>query len=253
MTPEQAQVLEMYKDIASVLRAHGIRFFTHYGTAIGALRHNGFIPWDNDIDVVVWEEDLPEVNRVLSGELDPERYYYHIPTADTHPHVIYRTVDFETDLKKKRAPFIDVFVLERYPERRGRRLRVNALVWTDVIFIVLVNHMRSRFTHWLFSRIPRWCERRAKRITPADTTMTTVYSTTFKDDIFPRSYFEGTFMHPFEDTEVPLPDGIDEALTSLFGDYMTPPPEDKRHGANGFPCSAYKDYMAHKRASESEE
>lgn len=249
MNTEQAQLLEMYKDVASVLQKHGILFFIHYGTAIGALRHDGFIPWDNDIDLVVREEDLPEVNKILSSELDQSRYFYHIPTADTHPHVVYRSEDFEKDLKERRSPFIDIFVLEKYPRSFGRRHLVNFCVWNEVIFIVLVDHMRSLAMHRLFSRIPRWFERRAKNLTPPDTDMTTVYSTTFKDDIFPASYFEDVFMHRFEDTEVPLPKGIDEALTSLFGDYMTPPPEDKRHGANGFPCSVLKDYRMSKKQS----
>ena len=242
MNPEQAQLLEMYKDVAAILTGHGIFFFIHYGTAIGAIRHNGFIPWDNDIDLVVKEGDLQEVNRILSAELDPAKYYYHIPSADTHPHVVYRSEDFENDLKNKVSPFIDIFVLEKYPKTFWRRHIVNFCVWCEVISIVLVDHVRPLIMHRLFSRIPRWFERRAKNLTPPDTDMTTVYSTTFKDDIFPEAYFRDVSMHAFEDTEVPMPVGIDVALASLFGDYMTPPPEDKRHGANGFPCSVLKDY-----------
>ena len=111
-----------------------------------------------------------------------------------------------------------------------------------MILIVLLDHSKSLTVHRIFSRVPKWFERKAKNLTPPNTNLTTVYSTTFKDDIFPSAYFKGTFMHPFEDTEAPLPVGIDVALASLFNDYMTPPPEDKRHGANGFPCSILKDY-----------
>ena len=99
----QNQLFSMYCDVRRILDAHGIMHFIHYGTSIGALRHDGFIPWDNDIDIVVWHKDLGEVNKVLSEELDPEKYYYHIPGADLHPHVVARTENFEEDLKKKRA------------------------------------------------------------------------------------------------------------------------------------------------------
>ncbi len=247
MNEEQELLLEMYKDTARILDEHGIRFFIHYGTAIGALRHDGFIPWDNDIDIVVWAEDLEKVNKVLSEELDSEKYFYHIPLADTHPHVIRRTADFAEAMKEKRARFIDVFVLDRYPEKWIRRRLVNSMVWAEVLWVVFIDRFVPLFMHRLLSKIPRWFERRARGLTKPDTSLTTVYSTTFKDDIFPSEYFEELFMHRFEDTEVPLPKGIDKALTSLFGDYMTPPPEDKRHGANGFPCSGYKDYVLYEK------
>ncbi len=247
MDGTQEQLFSMYCDVKRVLDAHGIMHFVHYGTAIGALRHDGFIPWDNDIDVVVWHRDLEKVHSVLSRELDPEKYYYHIPSADTHPHVIARTEDFENDLKKKRAPFIDIFVMDEYPDRFFRRLLVGSMLWGEVISLVLLDMMNFPRIHSLFSWIPRWFERRARGFTNRDTTLCTVYSTTFRDDIFPKSYFEETFMHKFEDIEVPLPKGIDAALTSLFGDYMTPPPESKRHGANGYPCSVYKDYLRDKK------
>ena len=232
----------MYKDAARILDENGIRYFVHYGTAIGALRHDGFIPWDDDIDVVIWEEDLEKVNRLMLEGLDPEKYYYHIPMSDTHPHIIGRTGNFERDLKKRKAPFIDIFVLQKYPKVGGKRHRVNTFVWWEMVWIVLLDRFLPRLVYRPLSAIPRWLERHAKKITEDDTDITTVYSTTIKSDIFPKEYFEETFRHKFEDTEVPLPVGIDAALTGIFGDYMTPPPEDKRHGANGFPCSAYKDY-----------
>ena len=243
----QEQLFLMYCDVKDILDAHGIMYFVHYGTAIGALRHDGFIPWDNDIDVVIWHKDLEEVSRVLSEELDQNKYYYHVPSADTHPHVILRSDDFETDLKKKRSLFIDIFIMEDYPDRFLRRVLVSSMIWAEVIALVILDYVRFPRIHACFSWIPRWFERRARGLTNKDTTLCTVYSTTFGDDIFPKSYFESTFQHRFESIDVPLPNCIDVALMSLFSDYMTPPPENKRHGANGVPCNVYKDYLRDKR------
>lgn len=233
----------MFKEVARILQEHDIPYFIHYGSAIGTLRHDGFIPWDDDIDMVIWERDLQKTNEVLIKELDSERFFYHVPSADTHPHVVFKTPDFENDLKEKRAPFIDIFIMESYPETRGRRILVNSMVWMSVISLYVLDHLNSVTFHKAFSWVPRWFENRAKNLTDENSEYCTVYSTTFKDEIFPKSYFEETFMHKFEDTEVPLPVGIDKALTHLFGDYMTPPPEDQRHGANGYPCSIYNDYQ----------
>ena len=66
MTEVSKILLEMYKDIKKILDKHEITFYIQYGTAIGALRHNGLIPWDDDIDILVWEKDMEEINEVLS-------------------------------------------------------------------------------------------------------------------------------------------------------------------------------------------
>ena len=72
----QSTLLEMYKDIKTVLERNNIRFYSHFGTSIGAIRHNGFIPWDDDMDLLIWEEDLDRVRNILTTELDQDRYYY---------------------------------------------------------------------------------------------------------------------------------------------------------------------------------
>ena len=95
MTEVSKILLEMYKDIKKILDKHEITFYIQYGTAIGALRHNGLIPWDDDIDILVWEKDMEEINEVLSRELDSKKYYYHIQKDDTQPHVIWKGENFE--------------------------------------------------------------------------------------------------------------------------------------------------------------
>ena len=72
---------------------------------------------------------------------------------------------------------------------------------------------------------------------------TVIYATGFKDYIFRRKVYRRPIVHRFETTDAPLPERYDELLTSIFGDYMTPPPEEDRKGAGGFPCGAYKDYI----------
>lgn len=239
----QSILLEMYKDIKKVLDAHGIRFYIQYGTAIGAVRHNGFIPWDDDIDILVWEEDLPEINRVLAEELDRSKYYYHIPTADTHPHVIWRGDDFEASIKNRTAPFIDLFPIDPYPKGRIRQKIADILIWGNVGTIWAIDFLNNIPVHRIVMWIPEIFKRMQLMVCEKDTDMTVVYSTGFSHCIFRKDLYGDGVQHVFEDSEAPLPDGWDEMLTHIFGDYMTPPPEDKRTGAGGFPCGLWKDYV----------
>lgn len=243
----QARLLSMYKDIRKILDAHGITFYVQYGTAIGVLRHKGFIPWDDDIDILVWEQDLPEVNRILSEELDSERYYYHLPSADTHPHVIFRGDDLERDLRDRKAPFIDIFPIDPYPDSKWRRPLANVLIWGNVGSIWAIDHVKSITLHRMLCWIPPVFKRLEIFISGWDSGTTVVYSTGFGHCIFRRECYGTPTWHPFEDSEAPLPCEIDAMLTHIFGDYMTPPPEDKRVGAGGFPCSVCKDYEMEKR------
>ena len=243
MNETQALLLEMYKDIARILDAHGIPFYVNYGTAIGALRHDGFIPWDDDIDVNIWEEDIERVKEVLQKELDPSKYLFRDPAADTHPHVMYIRGDIAQELKDRTAIFIDLFPIMRYPHGKVRHIFSVMFIWGIHVSVTAIDRIKPFFLYRHLLWIPRVFKALAKMMVEDDTELTAVYTTEFQNEIFPASYYGTPVMHAFEDTEVPLPVDEDRMLRVMFGDYMVPPPEDKRHGAKGFPLSAYNDYL----------
>ena len=82
-----------------------------------------------------------------------------------------------------------------------------------------------------------------------DCSLVTVRATHYKEYTYPRDLYGKPVMHVFEDTDIPLPEKWEDILTGLYGDFMVPPPEDKRSGATGFPCSLYKDYLEDQKRS----
>ena len=243
MKTVQEQLITMYKDIKSVLDSHYVTFYIQYGTAIGAIRHNGLIPWDDDIDILVWEKDLEYVKTILKSELDTERYYFHDPSADNHPHVIWRGDDLELGLKEKKAPFIDIFPIDPYPSTRVRKILANMAIWGNVGSIWALDHINSTVVHKTLCWIPSIFKKIEHMSINHDSDLTVVFCTSFAHSIFRRSCYGEPIVHVFEDSEAPLPEHIHEMLTHIYGDYMTPPPEDQRTGAGGYPCSVLKDYI----------
>ena len=121
--------LEILEDFIRVCNKYGLRYFAIYGTAIGAVRHEGFIPWDDDIDVgmlrrdydrffEVFEKELGDKYNLLTPEIDP-RY------ACTVTHIQRKGTRFVSemskDLKCEQCIFMDIFPLIMW--LRGKKLR----------------------------------------------------------------------------------------------------------------------------------
>lgn len=121
--------LEMLKAFAAVCEKLGISYFLDGGTLLGAVRHKGFIPWDDDIDVGMLRADyerffaegqalLPEHYFIQNISTDPQYTANFAKMRDS------RTTYIETTLGRKRinhGVFIDIFVLDYYPENAFRR------------------------------------------------------------------------------------------------------------------------------------
>ena len=75
MTVHQELLLEMLKDFDAVCRRHHISYQLFAGTALGAVRHHGFIPWDDDIDVILIRSEYQRFFDEAAGDFDPEIYY----------------------------------------------------------------------------------------------------------------------------------------------------------------------------------
>lgn len=247
MNGRQAILLEMLKATADILDRNGIAYFSAYGTSIGAVRHGGFIPWDDDIDLYVFHEDAERIRQAMARELDTSRYYYHEPSTDLLPHIMFKGDDFLGSLERRETPFIDLFLLQSRPRGLFRRFLTAPFVWTMILVSVLSGHVGSEPVSRLLSRAMDAFRRIIRALPEPDSEELVVYTTRYTNSIYRRSDFDGEVRMPFEDTEVPLPRNYDRMLRAQYGDYMTPPPEGRRAGASGFPVGVERDYLKRTR------
>ena len=78
---DQMELLRMLKVVSDICKEHGIQWWLSSGTLLGAARHKGFIPWDDDLDIVMFREDYLKLEKILC-ELDSDEYVFHCMKTD---------------------------------------------------------------------------------------------------------------------------------------------------------------------------
>lgn len=114
--------LELLKEFDRVCRKYNIKYNINFGTLIGAMRHGGFIPWDDDIDITMYYEDCDKLSEIMEKELDHEKYFYRCQTTEKYHHIIFNHLEHKgttftkagrDKLEHKIGVFIDIFPM--YP------------------------------------------------------------------------------------------------------------------------------------------
>lgn len=229
-----AELTEQLKDIAAICDRHGITYNLMCGTLLGAVRHKGFIPWDDDVDLLMSREEFEKFRVVYPKECDRR---FELTYLDTWtPRVMNRDPD-------KAAAFTDFFILDAVPAGGlGRKLwflRLHLLQGmmkknVDYSRFSLKNRLLLRATHLLglpFStaRKAAWYERCSRSAKPGHGVCMSNGAFELMTHIWQPEQFAEKIRMPFEGIDCLVPAKWDEVLTILYGpDYMTPPPENER-------------------------
>ena len=243
---QQLRAIQMgiLDDVHRFCEAHGIRYSLSSGTLIGAVRHKGYIPWDDDIDIYMMRGDYERFLREYHDErglyrvLDPkkERHYYY---------TFAKVVDLRTKMVEKETEgyeigvYIDVFPVDYVTENLQERERIfqlkHLLYKIRRCKISQSNPLHSRLAYWCYRCLPvsvatlnRWIER---LIILREPTATLCHMTEAGPSIrgcFPAADMERMIDMPFEDRTYKVMAGYDDHLRCTYGDYMQLPPEDQR-------------------------
>ncbi len=265
MTPDErlrtAQLcdLRMLKELVRICDEHGFTYYLSAGTLLGAVRHGGFIPWDDDIDVRMPREDYEKLLRVLPDELSPEYRLGHFYYGQLEHVYVLRLYDRRVKIERINATktkvtpaWISVLPLDGMPEGKIRQwIRKKHLLWRRMwlmisVFdeIVTVKKKRRKLERVIISLVQKtgiqkkvsWRKNwqkldRAMKKYPAEGAKLLINTmSTYKyKDIMPREIYGSGKMYRFEDAEFRGPEKADEFLTKLYGDYMELPPVEKRN------------------------
>lgn len=249
----QAIQLEMAKDIKRVCEENGIRYFLYRGTFLGAVRHKGVIPWDDDMDFGMMRPDYEKFRRIAPEKLGKDYIFQDWNTDENYAlpfgKVRKRNTVF-VEAKCARLPengvYIDIYPLDYAPAEEGER----KLLAKKLLHLFRVKLMKSRYTPWMEEEKIIWKKRigymlyQAAALFVSQKKLIEVYEGLVKavpegDTLYEQSalpiayYFDKKWVaevqeYLYEDTTFAGPKDYDAFLSSLYGDYMQLPPEDKR-------------------------
>lgn len=250
----QLVMLRLLKEIDHLCERNGIRYFLISGSLLGAVRHKGFIPWDDDLDIAMMREDYDKFIEVCKTQLPEnlflqtrktDKYYkvYHVPCKirDTSSLLI---EEGQEKSKACQGIYIDIFPFDKH-SCEDNRVKSDLKLWNKFIFLQRYTKKQAKnrihgFILWGVKQAAILClqgyfaiakkriaynEEHYKedfKITPGFDLFWSLTNVFDKEDVFPLVKLG------FEDGEFPVPRDYHKVLSMIYGNYMELPPVEKR-------------------------
>lgn len=250
----QLVMLRMLCIIDDICRRHELKYWLCSGTLLGAIRHKGFIPWDDDLDIcmlredyekflIVAQQELPDDMFVQTRELDPLYDYLPLPCKIRDKKSLI-TAEGQENKKFNMGLFVDIFPMDRYHKKRST-FKKEYLFKTSFYYLCKavdceLNSKTSRLKQFVnyFNPVFRSLLKvYLRQIQPTINRNKNIGTDCFVGHGFDtpwRRFFDYADICPmkeaiFEGYSFMIPNNADAYLTELYGkDYMTPPPKDKQ-------------------------
>ena len=253
----QKMQLAYLLEVDRICKKHHIKYFLGGGTLLGAIRHNGFIPWDDDADIMMLREDYDRFAEVAQQELPAGMTFQ---SGKTDKNCFYEfnklrveNTIFATELAKNHTDInvgiaFDIFCHDKTANSRlGQKLHLAATLFTRALVLNKWNHRKAdngsrvqsavtnffvrllplRFSYFLMNHTISFFKRKKNAKYLYDGMGRNVYNGCFSADILSE-----VTTHDFEGYQLPVPKKFDEYLTFLYGDYMEKAPLSTRLGCH---------------------
>lgn len=252
----QEYLKKMFKEISNIFKENNINYFAVGGTLLGAIRHKGFIPWDDDIDIALLEEDYD--NLILHADEILPNYYkliYEEDSSTKYPYFHAKIYDTRTTLvtNSKRVVrggiFIDVFQLfnagNNLNEAEKNAVKVRGLVNKYSFIEGAYRKTFLRKILSLFFRIPlkilypkKKIKNKIEKIIVENKHkpkyVAAFFGSWVEKDVYEKEWFNETENIEFEDFIIKVPIKYTDVLSRTYGDYMKLPDEKNRNTHHDF-------------------
>lgn len=248
----QQKILKVMNYIDSLCRKNGIVYYIMGGTALGAVRHGGFIPWDDDLDIFMIPSEYEKFKKVFQAEKSTQfilQEWRTTPDYLEYAKVRMNGTTFIEEVYKDRKDmhhgiYVDIMILHKVPENK----LIQKLVYYESKFVTLYalsqrnwkpkNALQKLVLKSLkfmpCKLIAKSCYRRIYKYDGMTTDFKYCYWITpakFKNGLFDASFFSNPVDIPFENTKLLGSEKIKKYLAYRYGDYMKLPSEEAQKAA----------------------
>lgn len=251
--------LELLREFVRICNKHKISYVLAGGTCLGAIRHKGFIPWDDDIDVSMTREDYDRFAEVVESDLDDAKFVFQ--SIDTEPNCGFvfgklrrkdtiLSEDYSYHIDMSQGVWIDIFPYDRVPnDKRTRALYLKMVSVLKHLYIVKCGYRmpegKSRIANFAYYFAKAFCSvmplslligalNKTMRQYENDSSCQLVYpfggAYGEEVELIPRTMVTTTASVSFEGEQYLTFADYDTYLTKHYGDYMKLPPVEKRVG-----------------------
>lgn len=251
----QNETLSILKEVDKICKELNIKYVLVWGTLIGAVRHNGFIPWDDDLDIMMSREDYNTLKNYFvenKDRLQPLEFFSK-DTREEYPYMLGRICNTnfhmisENEKDYGMGTFIDVYPLDGAGNGKDKFLYFRACTACTLLGMKTRLHFQKTFS-WkknIIKRIMYMCSKilSEKKLVKKLVSYSEKYSYENSDYLccmqwmdggqiilFKRDVFENISYIDFEGNKFPIPHDYDNILRNVYGDYMKLPPEEQRIG-----------------------
>lgn len=241
--------LDLLAKFTDVCERHGLKYFADAGTLLGAVRHKGFIPWDDDVDVIMPREDYDKLFEIAAQEFQYPYFFQNTMTENgffrTHAQLRNSSTTgfIEIDSKKdiNRGIFLDIFPLDGIPNSRVKQWLLKKRIETEKKILAyeydrdynqlpLKGKLNYKLVHAFFRVVPfkkffdHFNRKTLAKYSRRKTRLVGDLSLKWREKVHWKSeWFDGYVMLPFENIELRAPLFYKEMLARLYGNFMAIP------------------------------
>lgn len=245
--------IKILKYFIEICEENDLTYFMYAGSLLGAIRHQGFIPWDDDIDVIMFREDFEKLNKILEKDLNEKYNFFNVLNEETY-HYTWGRLTLKNTLFKEwwgdqvdYTPniFLDIFILDNVPKDKYKKFiqkwksyTLNMLTSYSIIKFKNDSKLKEIIQQTIYylikilpvspSTIKKACVNSYTKYQyedceeVCDFPSENMMQMSFRSDWLPLKKAK------FEDMEVNIPNNYDKILRMDFNNYMEFPPEDSR-------------------------